>query len=301
MNSTPPPNETGPHDAPTAGTDERLAHAHEEIKRADKQLTRLTEQLAKMERDTAGPPSTRPDPKAPSGGSSKQLVLARTAPPPRSSGKPSLGIIFGLALAAGVVVAALVMQLSYDDETRPAAQLASAPSPPPESPSSPAQKTAATLVQIAAAEPAPTQAASSPPAALPQAPTLAQAAPSQAAPSQATPPQDAPPAAAASPDQTQLLQTMARNLGNLERTIDQLKSSQQQMADDNAKAIGELKATQEEMKRALAKVSEPAPPKVSAPATRPAPSVRRPERAAQSPPARSRPRYRREWIYDDDW
>jgi hypothetical protein len=94
---------------------------------------------------------------------------------------------------------------------------------------------------------------------------------------------------------------MARNLGNLERTIDQLKSSQQQMADDNAKAIGELKATQDEMKRALAKVSEPAPPKASAPATRPAPVMRRSERAARSPPARSRPRYRREWIYDDDW
>ena len=94
---------------------------------------------------------------------------------------------------------------------------------------------------------------------------------------------------------------MARNLGNLERTIDQLKSSQQQMADDNAKAIGELKATQDEMKRALAKVSEPAPPKVSAPATRPAPAARRTEQAARSSSARSRPRYRREWIYDDDW
>ena len=59
MNSTPPPNETGAHDKPTAVNDERLAHAHQEIKRADEQLTRLTEQLAKMERDTAGPPSAR--------------------------------------------------------------------------------------------------------------------------------------------------------------------------------------------------------------------------------------------------
>jgi len=295
MNSTPPPNETGPHDAPAAGDDERLAHAHEEIKRADEQLTRLTEQLAKMERDTARPPSARPDPQPLSGASSKQLVLARTvSPPPPSSGKPSLGIILGLALAAGVVVAVLVMQLSYDDDARPASQLASLPSSPPEQPAVPAQP-APSLVQMAAAEPAPPQAAP-PQAASPpvpqQAPTLAQAAPAQDAP---------PPAAAASPDQTQLLQTMARNLGNLERTIDQLKTSQQQMADDNAKAIGELKATQEEMQRALAKVSEPAPPKVSAPATRPAPAARKPERAAQSPPPRPRPRYRREWIYDDDW
>ena len=63
------------------------------------------------------------------------------------------------------------------------------------------------------------------------------------------------------PDQTQLLQTIARDLANLERTIEQLKANQQQMANDNSKAIGELKASQEEMKRALAKVSEPTPPK----------------------------------------
>ena len=52
---------------------------------------------------------------------------------------------------------------------------------------------------------------------------------------------------------------MARNLANLERNIEQLKANQQQIASDNSKAIGELKATQEEMKRALAKVSEQKP------------------------------------------
>jgi hypothetical protein len=97
-----------------------------------------------------------------------------------------------------------------------------------------------------------------------------------------------------------LLQTIARDVANLERTIEQLKTNQQKMADDNAKAVEELKATQEEMKRELAKVSEPAPPRVSAPATRPAPAARKPERMVQSPP-RPRPRYRRELIYDDDW
>ncbi len=39
------------------------------------------------------------------------------------------------------------------------------------------------------------------------------------------------------------------------------RTNQQQMASDNAKAIGELKASQEEMKRALAKVPDQAPPK----------------------------------------
>jgi hypothetical protein len=117
---------------------------------------------------------------------------------------------------------------------------------------------------------------------------------------QAAPPQDAPPAATtAPPDQAQLLQTIARDLANLERAIEQLKANQQQMASDNSKAIEELKASQQEMKRALARTSEPTAPKVSAPATQPAPAYRKPER----PPtrARARPRYQREWMYDDDW
>jgi exonuclease VII large subunit len=123
---------------------------------------------------------------------------------------------------------------------------------------------------------------------------------------QAAPQDAAPTAPAALPDQTQLLQTIARDLANLERTIEQLKANQQQMAGDNSKAIGELKASQEEMKRALARVSEQSPPKTSQPQTRlaptqPAPTLRKPERKLERSQARARPRYRREWIYDDDW
>ena len=93
---------------------------------------------------------------------------------------------------------------------------------------------------------------------------------------------------------------MARGLANLERNIEQLKANQQQMASDNSKAIGELKASQEEMKRAVAKVSEQTPPKASPPPAQPAPALRRPERTYQQPQARARPRYYpREWIYDD--
>jgi len=107
-----------------------------------------------------------------------------------------------------------------------------------------------------------------------------------------------------------LLQTVVRDLANLERTIEELKANQQQMAGDNSKAIGELKASQEEIKRVLAKVSEPNPPKTSqAPSppqtrrasTQPAPTLRKPERVRERPQARARPRFRREWIYDDDW
>ena len=94
----------------------------------------------------------------------------------------------------------------------------------------------------------------------PQATILAQAAPQDAAPA----------APAALPDQTQLLQTMARDLANLERSIEQLKANQQQIASDNSKAIEELKASQEEMKRALARVSEQGPPKTSQPPSPPA-------------------------------
>ena len=116
-------------------------------------------------------------------------------------------------------------------------------------------------------------------------------------------PQDAAPAApAAPPDQTQLLQTIARDLANLERTIEQLKANQQQIANDNSKAIAELKASQEEMKRALAKVSEPTPPKTAhrRRSAQPAAALRKPERTFSG---RRRERgldiTRREWIYDD--
>ena len=145
----------------------------------------------------------------------------------------------------------LVLQSSYGDGpklivARWAPQPVSTPTLPPENLPSSAQPAPST-VQVAAAEVAPAQ-ATPPPATL-----LAQAAPQDAAPA----------APAAPPDQTQLLQTIARDLANLERTIEQLKANQQQVANDNSKAIAELKATQEEMKRALAKVSEPNPPAAS--------------------------------------
>jgi hypothetical protein len=156
----------------------------------------------------------------------------------------------------------------------------------PENLPAPAQPAPATF-QVAAAESAPVQATP------PQATTLAQAAPQDAAPT----------APAALPDHNQLLQTIARDLANLERSIEQLKANQQQMASDNSKAIGELKASQEEMKRTLAKAPEqPLPPRVSPPAKPPVSVVRRPERTYQPlPPVRARPRYypREQWYYDD--
>jgi hypothetical protein len=188
-------------------------------------------------------------------------------------------------LAACITVAALlVLLLSYGDGptlivARWAPQPVSTPTLPPENLPSPAQPAPSTF-QVAAAESAPAQATP------PQATTLAQAAPQDAAPT----------ASAALPDHTQLLQTMARDLANLERNIEQLKANQQQIASDNSKAIAELKASQEEIKRVLAKVTEQSPPRTSQPPSPPAPTVRKPER---TPQARARPRYPREWMYDD--
>jgi hypothetical protein len=241
--------------------DERLAQAYQEIVRADEVLARVSEQVAKMERDAARPPPAGPGPQSP-------------------PGKAAFRALVGLLLAACVVVAALAMQSSYGAGVRLvvarwAPQLVS--KLPPENPPRPAQP-APSIVQAAAAEAAP-----------PQATPLAQTAPQNAAPT----------AAAALPDHTQLLQTMARDLANMERSIEQLKANQQQIASDSSKAIEELKASQEEIKRVLARVSEQNLPKTSPPPTQPTPTLRKPERTFQPPYARERPRFPRERFYDE--
>jgi uncharacterized membrane-anchored protein YhcB (DUF1043 family) len=63
-------------------------------------------------------------------------------------------------------------------------------------------------------------------------------------------------AAPLSPKLSQRLQTMASDLANAEHEIEQLKTSQEQMARDNASAIEQLKASQEQMARDNAKSGE---------------------------------------------
>jgi len=255
-------------DAPVPRADERLAHAYGQITRAGEELARVSEQVAKMEHDAARSPSAEPASAAP-----------RPQSPPR---RPALRTLVGLVLAACIVVATLVLQSSYGAGAklavaRWAPQLVS--TLPSENPPIPAQPPSPT-VQVAAAESTPPQATP-----LPQ-----------------TPPQNAAPTTtAALPDHTELLQTMARDLANLERSIEELKANQQQLVRDSSKAIEEIKANQEEMKRVLARVSEQNPPKTSPPPVQPTPTLRKPERTLQSPHARARPRFPREWIYDEDW
>jgi hypothetical protein len=56
-----------------------------------------------------------------------------------------------------------------------------------------------------------------------------------------------------SPEPTELIQKLARDLASLEREIEQLKASQQQSASDNAKAIEQIKVSQEQAARDTAK------------------------------------------------
>jgi hypothetical protein len=161
-------------------------------------------------------------------------------------------------LAACIGVAAIVWQSPYGDAARQiiarwAPQLVLTSSLPLEKPGLPAQPSPPT-VQAAAATTAP-----------PQPAPLAQTAREDVVPT----------VAALSPELTQLLQSMARDLATLGQAIEQLKASQEQMARDNANAAEQLKASQEQMARVIAKASEAKAseqnlrPRISAPPPRP--------------------------------
>ena len=106
----------------------------------------------------------------------------------------------------------------------------------------------------------------------------------------------------------QLLQTMARDLANVEQGIVQLKANQEQAARDNAKATEELKASQEQMTRLIAKLSEhnkvseqSLRPKTSASPLRPSPTAApKPVPVRPSPQARARPQAPTQLQPDDD-
>jgi hypothetical protein len=301
MTSTSAPKAVEPGDAPPVSADERLAEAHKKITSVDEELARLSSQLEKMEKDTARGPTGAP--MKPSAGhySPSVAVLPSARPdspsagtsPQSPQGRPALPIIAGLSLAACVVIAVLALQWTYSGQAKvavaPSPQLVSTAASPPNDPPLPA---------LSAPSPVPV--------------TSAQAAPVPAVPlAQAVPLDAAPPATSTLPDQTRL-QALTRDLANAERTIEQLKADQQQMARENAKTLEELKASQEELKQALAKMSDQKtlPPPAQSPATRsvptqpatahPATAFRKPERTYQPPRARARPRYPSgDWYYEE--
>jgi hypothetical protein len=288
MNSTPDPKAVEPHNPLVLRADEQIARAHEQIKHADEQLARVTEQLAKMGIDAPRPPAAVPDPKP-------------------SPGRPARRALVGLLLVACVIVAALFLQSSYGGGAKRLAarwtpQFVSTRSLTRQDPL-PVQPAQATL-QAAAPE----------------------AAPRPAAPLVQTAAQDTTPTAtAALPDQTQLQQTLARDLANVQRdieqlkanqqqmasdnsqAIEQLKASQQQMANDNSKAIEQLKASQEEVKRQLATISaqnlprtsQQSLPRTSPPPTQPTAILRKPKPRPYPPYERALRRGPSEWDYDE--
>lgn len=283
MTSTPTPKAVEPNDALPAFADERLAQAHKQITSVDEELTRLSSQLEKMEKDTARGLSAGP--KLPSTGSYSPSAGTIPQSPP---GRLGLPVVAGLSLAGCVVIAVLALQWSYGEQSKavvaPTPQLVLTAASPPNDPPLPAQST---------------------PSPVPV--TYAQTAPAQATPSSQTAPQDAaPPATSAIPDPTQL-QAMARDLANAQRTIEQLRADQQQMARENARTLEELRASQEELKQALAKMSEQKtlPPPAQPASTQPAPAqpplaLRKPERPFQLPRARARSRIPSgDWYYDE--
>jgi hypothetical protein len=152
-----------------------------------------------------------------------------------SQGRPMLRGLLGLLLTAGICSAAFAWH-SYGETVRPliaqwAPQLAAASSSPSEAPK-PAADQSQPAVQLAAAD-----------SAVSQLPSPAQ-----------TAPQDA--AAAPIAEQTQLLQTMARDLASVQQEIEQLKASQVELARESAKAAEQLKANQEQLARVIASTSE---------------------------------------------
>ena len=239
-----------------------VARLEEAIARGPEPLSRVQEQVSKLERDAVRYPS---DPQIP----------VNTFRPTVPRDRPARRGLIGLLLAGCIFVAAFALHSSYGDAVRPIIVRWAAPPFVPtssqllEKPGLSTQPSPAS-VQAAAAEPIPPQ------------PT----------PSAQTAPQDiAPTTAPVSPEVAQLLQTIVRDLANLEQRIDQLKTGQDQMASDNAKAVEQFKASQDQMARLIAKASERTPqPKISAPLPRPmATPTRKPVPTRPSPQARAQP------------
>jgi len=88
---------------------------------------------------------------------------------------------------------------------------------------------------------------------------------------------ETPTAVPVSTEPAELLQTMARDLANVEREIEQLKASQEQAARDNARNVELFKASQEQVAQLIARASEQNPrPKTSAPQPQVAVGARKP-------------------------
>ena len=249
-----------PHNAgPGLSTQEieLVARADERLAHAYEQIARADEQLARVNEQISKLEQDAPRKKSANG----------YRRPSRS--RPALRGFIGLLLTAGICIAAFASQSSGETAklmiSRWAPQLAAASPLPAETPKL-ADQQSPPAVQLATAD-------------VSQIPPSAQPAPQDAA------------AAPIPPELTQLLQTMARDLANLQQGIEQLKTSQEEMVRENARTAEQLKASQEQMARAIANASEQnlrrrtsatPPPPIATPARRPVSALPPTEARAQA-------------------
>lgn len=188
------------------------------ISRVDEQLSQVHERIKSADEQLASMEAQL---------SRQGVEVPRSHPKPRPRRRLWLRGVAGLLLAGYIVAVALVSQSSYGDAVAGwAPQLISALTLPLEKLMLLSQPNPSS-VHLVAAE---------------QAPSL-----------QVAPHNLAPTTVPAVTDQAKSLETMARDLANLEREIEQLKANQQQLASDNAAAIEQIKASQEQAARDLAK------------------------------------------------
>jgi hypothetical protein len=178
---------------------------------SDDVLVACVQQLAKLEYDAARQPGDEPQPPR-----NEVRPPVPSDRPPRE--KSLLRGFIGLLLAACIGVAAMAWQSSYGHAAKLmiaqwAPQFVPISSLPLKKTGLPPQPSPSTI-QLAAAEPSSSRAA-------PQAPTAPQNAAQVATP--------------VSPELARLLQTMRSDLATVLQGIEQIKTSQQQLARDNAK------------------------------------------------------------------
>jgi uncharacterized protein YoxC len=188
------------------------------ISRVDEQIAHVNEQIKSADEQFARL-------------SSRKHEARRGYPPERRRGRPCLRGIVGLLIAAYVVGAAFVSQSSYGNAVAQSAPLLTSALALPLETLGLLTQSNPSSIQLAA-----TAGASS----------LAQIAPHDVTHT----------ALPVAPEPAELIQTLARDLANVEREIEQLKASQQQLASDNKKAIEQIKVSQEQAARDIAKSVE---------------------------------------------
>jgi hypothetical protein len=247
MHSTPNSEQVDPSVISLAPGDERLVNDEQTVREA---LARVHERPSNASPDTA---SISLDP---------QVTSFRPNATGGSSGiKTAIRGIFGAFLVGLIGSGAFAWQSSYGHAARqivaelapqliPSSLLTGTKSEPEaQSGSAPVQAATADAAQPAGDA----SDANAPQPAAAQQPAI----PAQTASPAAV--QDAATATASSspPDQSQLLQTMARDLAAARQKIADLETSQQQLARDNAATAAQLKTAQDQVARLLAKSPEP--------------------------------------------